>query len=111
MSAAHILFEKLGMDLAKGATTAYPATTEGPSDGYRFWAAEVGSNVQFGIQRRSASEGFDANLKATLGIFGFRSRPNKREMYVSLSNDVDLAQPMALLAIGLLRDACALGGR
>ena len=85
MSKAHDLFNQLGLELEKGAETAYPATIAPRNSRLRYWASEVRDTIEFGVQLRSPADEFSTQELRDLEVFGFKTRPNGREMYLSFS--------------------------
>ena len=104
ITAAHTLLESLGLVLAKGNTTRYPATQIGPAENYRFWATSVRGHLEFGPQAK-AGLSFDQMALRHLKYFGFRSRPNGREAVVDLPSDVESAVTVARIAMAALKAA------
>ena len=102
MTLAHDLFDRIGMDIEKGATTRYPESGQPENKPYRFWATYTGGSIQFGIQLRSRTSSFPPLVVQRLSIFGFKPRPNGREYYVDLPEDLDEAELLAQALIQLV---------
>jgi hypothetical protein len=99
----------LHLTLEKGQTTAYPASSDGPSTNYRFWATAVRGSIQFGIQARQLP--FEDKYKDALNIFGFKHRDNGRELYLILPFEAENALPLAKIAVNLIRDVFSYADR
>lgn len=102
MTLAHDLFERIGMDIEKGATTRYPASAQPEGKPYRVWATHTGGSIQFGIQLRTPTSSFTPLMVQRLTTFGFKPRPNGREHYVKLPDDLDEAELLAHALIQLV---------
>jgi hypothetical protein len=105
MSSAHELFRALRLEFGKGESTAYPASAEGPSEIYRYWATVVGGQIQFGAQMKKSGTPFEPHIFKQLEIFNFKLRNNQREAFIELPGDVKSAIPLAKMAIAVLRAA------
>lgn len=102
MTSAHMLLEDLGLIVARSEQGRYPATSEGPTPLHRYWATAAHGEVQFGIQVREQQGTIGPHIETILEPFGFRIRPNGREIYFPLSENDPLLVPRAQIAKAVL---------